>query len=213
MKEYQAYLFDWDGTLATTLDTWLKIIKQNYKKYGLFPDDATITADFGDWRAAEKRGLAPEKVDAFVEDLRKLAHNTIQSAPLYPHAKETIAKLRASGKKTALVTSSTRETIDAVLEHHDLVDLFDIVVTGSEVENHKPHPESLAFAMKELGVSKPDSVMIGDSDKDLLAASNAGIDSILFFPDSHQTFHNRTKLEALNPIAVIADLQELVINR
>jgi phosphoglycolate phosphatase-like HAD superfamily hydrolase len=28
MKEYDAYLFDWDGTLARTLDIWLVIMQQ-----------------------------------------------------------------------------------------------------------------------------------------------------------------------------------------
>lgn len=41
--------------------------------------------------------------------------------------------------------------------------------------------------------------MIGDSDKDLGAARNFGIDSVLFYPAEHKKFYDLEKLKELEP--------------
>lgn len=210
MKDYEAYLFDWDGTLSQTLDVWLRVLRTLYNKYGLYPSDTEIAQLFGDWEAAEKLGLASEKLPDFVKELEGAAHHAVSRATLYPGAKETLISLREQGKKTALITSSVRVTIDAVLGHHDLVELFDVVITGNDVTEHKPNPESLLYTIKELGVSADESIMIGDSDKDILAAKNAKIDSMLFYPSSHETFYNKSYLQGLNPTYVIDNLRNII---
>jgi HAD superfamily hydrolase (TIGR01509 family) len=211
MKQYQAYLFDWDGTLCQTLQVWLDILRSHYNKYDLHPTDAQIAALFGDWRAAEKLGLDAKSTDTFIAELEEISHAAIQKAPLYPQARETLQALQADGsKKLALVTSSIRKTIDTVLEHHNILEYFQSVVTGDDVTSHKPDPESLRFAAQQLGVDISDCVMIGDSDKDMLAAKNAGCDSILFYPPQHHLFHDKEYLTGLQPTHVITQLSQIL---
>ena len=52
--------------------------------------------------------------------------------------------------------------------------------------------------------------MIGDSDKDLGAARNFGIDSILFYPDEHRKFYNLEKLKELEPTFIIEDFKTIL---
>lgn len=210
MKQYQAYLFDWDGTLAQTLEVWLSIERDLYRKYGLSLTDSEIARSFGDWSAAEKFGLKGESLMAFNRELPKIAHEAISKTPLYPHVSKVLNGIKDRGAKLALITSSVRETIDVVLAHNELVELFDLVVTADEVSEHKPHPEGILYVLESLGMAKDKAVMIGDSDKDLGAAQNAGVDSILFFPDSHRTFHDEKHLRKHNPTFVIDDLQKIL---
>ena len=45
--------------------------------------------------------------------------------------------------------------------------------------------------------------MIGDSRKDLEAAKNAEIDSLLFYPKSHSIFYDLKNLKTYNPTYII----------
>lgn len=76
--------------------------------------------------------------------------------------------------------------------------------------HHKPHPEPLEKALRLLGGTKTGAVMIGDSDKDLGAANNTGVDSILFYPSEHKKFYNLARLKQLNPTYVVDDFRQVL---
>lgn len=52
--------------------------------------------------------------------------------------------------------------------------------------------------------------MIGDTEKDIAVANNAGIDSVLFYPPEHEEFYSLEKLKEHNPTYVISDFKELI---
>ncbi len=209
MKQYQTYLFDWDGTIAQTLEVWLKVIKDLCNEFGVFPSDKDIADHFGDWEAARAFGLAEDQIPKYVKELEERSHKAIPNAPLYPDAKDVLNKLKNDGKQLALITSSIRRTIELVIEHHGLGGIFDVVVTGNDVRAHKPDPECIDFAVDALGAEKADSIMVGDSIKDLGAADNAGIDSMLFYPPAHELFYSPDYFDNHKPTYTIHSWAEL----
>lgn len=52
--------------------------------------------------------------------------------------------------------------------------------------------------------------MIGDSDKDIGAAANLGIDSILFYPPEHEKFHDYPALKKLNLTHIVDDFKKVL---
>ncbi|MGH8569469.1 MAG: HAD-IA family hydrolase, partial [Gammaproteobacteria bacterium] len=52
---------------------------------------------------------------------------------------------------------------------------FSVVVSGDSLAEKKPSPEPLLYATQNLGVSAEDSLMVGDSINDVLAARAAGM--------------------------------------
>jgi phosphoglycolate phosphatase-like HAD superfamily hydrolase len=56
---------------------------------------------------------------------------------------------------------------------------------------------------------KEHSIMVGDSNKDLGAAINFEIDSVLVFPDSHGLFYDITYLKSLSPTYTITHFDQL----
>ena len=52
--------------------------------------------------------------------------------------------------------------------------------------------------------------MLGDSEKDVRAAHNAGIDSILFFPPEHNDYYSLEELAADKPTHIIHSWRELL---
>lgn len=151
-------------------------------------------------------GVPAAEKNNFNEIVLKSAHEDgLLTPPLYSGVVEMLIRLKDQHKKLALITSSERQVIDIVLSHHELVDLFDLVISVNDVKVHKPDPEGILFAIEKFGVDPADAVMIGDSDKDLGAAKNAKIDSILFYPESHELVYDRAYLESFNPVATVRD--------
>lgn len=202
MKTYDAYLFDCDGTVVHTLDIWIDACQQVLTNHGVDVSRLEIGKRLGKWELM-LAGVPEEEFDAAVQEVSAIAFPQVAKAPLYPGIEELLLHLKEEHKKLALITATDREVIDLVLAHHNLVELFDLVITADDITEHKPDPEGILFALKTFGVAKDRAVMLGDSDKDLGAAQNAGIDSILFYPESHESVHDKTYLESFGPVQTI----------
>ena len=100
-----------------------------------------------------------------------------------------VALVRSSRPRwlTGLVTTASEANAVAVLRHHGLEELFDTIVTGSDVSRHKPDPEAYSVAASRLGVSAAESLVIEDSDVGVASAKAFGAPClrISFGPESH----------------------------
>lgn len=210
MKQYKYYLFDWDGNLAQTLEVWLTAIRASLDKRNIQVSDEEIGLSFGNFENTFKSWSQDDPEEAF-NDAYQVAAQLLPDVNLYPEAKNTLKSLHQQGRKIALVTTSAKRDVERLLERHRITDYFDALVTGHDVANHKPHPEPLEKALELLGGQKSEAVMVGDSDKDLGAALNFGIDSILFYPESHSKFYNLDKLKKLKPTYIIDDFAEILV--
>lgn len=85
----------------------------------------------------------------------------------------TLAALR--NYKLALVTNVGRKGIEVMLDKYDLGNLFGLVLTRNEVRCLKPHPGGIVKAMEWAGVTKDETLHVGDSLSDVFAARNAGV--------------------------------------
>lgn len=81
--------------------------------------------------------------------------------------------------RSALVTTASRAGAEAVLEHHQLSNLFDTLVTGDDVSAHKPAPEAYSLAASRLEVEAEDCLIIEDSDIGAAAARAFGAPYLL----------------------------------
>jgi HAD superfamily hydrolase (TIGR01509 family) len=93
--------------------------------------------------------------------------------PVHEGALELVDAVRARGARTALVTSSFRVIVDAVLERLG-PHRFDAVITGDEVTRGKPDPEPYIRACERLGVAPHEAVVVEDALNGVLAAEAAG---------------------------------------
>lgn len=209
MNKYKYILLDWDGNLAKTLDIWLEAFREPLLKRGFDKSDEEIGASFGAFSGYMKE-LEINDPEAVYWEADAIAGKLLPDVELYPDALEVLEELHKRGSKLALITTSPKVNVMHLLEKYDLIKYFDSIITHDEVDNHKPHPEPLEKALSALGGTKELAVMIGDSDKDLGAAQNFGIDSILFYPSEHKKFYDLDKLKKLNPTHVIDDFREVL---
>lgn len=94
-----------------------------------------------------------------------------QVRPL-PGAKRLLAHLTETGVPWAVATSARLETAAPAVEMLG-VPAGIPVVTHDEVSHAKPNPDLFLTAMRRLGTEPADTVVVGDSIWDLLAARRA----------------------------------------
>lgn len=192
----------------TTLEIWLNAYKETFAEENLYPSDREITTQvFGDWDGQKKFGVKDN--DKYIEKLLNKVNSDYPHAQLYENSFEILKYVKSLNKKMALITSSKLETINKVLIDNNIKNFFDAILTAEDVEKHKPDPEIVFMAIKKLNGVKEQTLIIGDSKSDLGAAKNAGVDSVLFYPESHQLFYDLEYLKSFDPKYIIGNLEEL----
>lgn len=201
-------LFDWDGTLVDTgnilLSCWHAATEQvlGYR----FPVE----------EVDRRRVLAMRAVDSFPtitngpEQTAQLttAFDAVY-APLAPEnvrphvgAEHLLESLRRSGIRVGVVTSksSVRRSIDGQVTGLD--PHLDIVITGDDVREGKPHPEGILAAMDALAASPSTTVYVGDGPVDARAGRAAGVRTICVL----QGLHSAEEFRGLDPDLIVDDL-------
>jgi len=95
-----------------------------------------------------------------------------------PHLVSLLEKLKPQFK-TAIATNRT-DTMNRLLAKFDLNGYFDLVVTASDVERPKPHPDALLKISDYFNIRPDQVIYIGDSRLDELAARAAGMPLVAY---------------------------------
>jgi len=104
------------------------------------------------------------------------------------------------------VTAKRRATVELAFNVLPIEHLFETVVGGDETAKHKPDPEPLLLAAHRLGVAPQDCAYVGDSPFDIRAAKAAPMYSVAV---TWGRIHDREKLEAEGPAAIVDTAEEL----
>lgn len=95
-----------------------------------------------------------------------------------PYLKPLIERLRPR-YKTAIATNRS-DTMDRVISEHGLEGYFDLVVCAGDVDHPKPHPDQLVKILEYFGIEPCDSLYVGDSDLDEIAAKAARVPFVAY---------------------------------
>ncbi len=96
-----------------------------------------------------------------------------------PHLLETLQRLGEARIFRAIDTNRTT-SMPHVLDHFRLRPYFDMVVTALDVEQPKPHPESVLKILETLHLQKEEALFVGDSEVDQQTARGAGVRFIAY---------------------------------
>ncbi len=105
--------------------------------------------------------------------------------PKKPQVEVVLESLKQLGIRLCVATSTARKVADQRLVSASIRDYFEEISGGDEVQFGKPNPELFLLALKRLGITNEECLVIEDSEFGILAASEAGIRSILV-PDLKQ---------------------------
>ena len=127
---------------------------------------------------------------------------------------ETIAQAREQGMGVGLVTTTSRQNISALLDALNpgiTVDLFDVIVDVTDVDDRKPAGDSYEFALSTLGEKSDDCVAVEDNVDGLRAAQAAGV-ACVAFPNMNTAAHDFSAADARVEQISLTQLSALVGN-
>jgi pyrophosphatase PpaX len=207
---YKYLLLDWDGCVADTLSIWVDAYAKTFNEYNLNPTEKEIIKDtFGKHHGPITLGILKEQIDEFMKKVYLRMQENIIKVTLHKDVSETLESLK-NHVEMCVVTSSRRELFEKALEAHNMTHLFEFSITGEDVVKHKPDPEAIQLALKRFsGATIENTLIVGDSDKDVVAGQNAGMDTAIFYPEINKRFYRQEDLENLNPTHFIQSFDDL----
>ncbi len=205
-------LFDLDGTLVNSFPsiiiafreafkflepyakTKLNFTDDEIKKLIGIPHQQTFRKIANDNEAVEKASMI------FRETRKKFMVDAIDGSI------DLLNFLKTKNFNLGIVTTTGRELTDRILNDLNVQNLFEVVITGTDVLNLKPHPEPILKAIEILNLSKDkDScIMVGDHPNYIIAANSAGIKSIAIL-----YAHTKDEFRRYNPTYIVNSIGEI----
>jgi HAD superfamily hydrolase (TIGR01509 family) len=115
------------------------------------------------------RKIDPDEVKSIEKIRATLFNKRIPEIRIQPGAEELLQFFDRAGIRWAVASTGERAQVEKLLENFDIPSRIP-VVTGDDVAMAKPAPDVFVAAAQKLEVTAADSIVIGDSPWDLLAA-------------------------------------------
>ncbi|MDR2801676.1 MAG: HAD family phosphatase [Prevotellaceae bacterium] len=175
MHLFTAVLFDFDGVVADTEPQYDLFFGRLAAKYHLGENFAALIK--GTTLAAIMKkyfgNYPPEEQAEIIEEHRR--YELQMNYTFISGAREAIARFRAQGYKTAVVTSSPSEKMNIALHAMNLEHAFDALITADKITKGKPDPMCYLLAAEELCVSPAECLVFEDSIAGITAGKEAGM--------------------------------------
>jgi len=191
-KTIQAVVFDFDDTLADTLQARVHAMRKTFEWAGITEPSADdfVQAQRGIPLAVSLGGFeAAQGLEKGMLQMYRSAYWVKQPGllSLLDGVSELVDGLRTAGMPMGILTSKSRDIVVEGRAAGTLVELAELglgwlgptTVGYEDVKLPKPHPEGLLRLLAQLGVSPEQALVVGDSYADIQTARNAGCWSCL----------------------------------
>jgi HAD superfamily hydrolase (TIGR01509 family) len=182
--DFQAYLFDCDGTIADSMPlhflAWDRALREAgcisfteelFYAWGGWPVEAVVHEL---WRRDGRTPLTPFELEAFAHRKEGLYYELFPQLQPVPEVLEII--LAAHGSVPfAVVSGSTRDSVTRTLTALGILDRFDTLVCAGDYARGKPDPEPFLTAARRLNVPPASCLVFEDADAGIRAAQAAGM--------------------------------------
>lgn len=187
VRQAHAVLLDFDGPVCSIFaglpaPVVADRLKQVLVKEGAEPPEDVEALDDPLKVLRRTADIAPELIDKVETALMGNEVEAATCAAITPGVREFLQACAEAGKPVAIVSNNSEPAIETFLALADLGEWV-TAVSGRSIgapEQMKPHPQSVLWACRALGVEPGQAVLIGDSDFDMQAARNAGTRSIAY---------------------------------
>lgn len=167
-----AILFDMDGVLVDSLDSWWKALNsalQRFKHQEITREEFQRTY----WGHDLKANLTRLQLNPEVASFCNITYgNHLDSIHIYPDTTSTLQKLSSYTK--AIITNTPTDCARQILKKFSIGQYFQEIVTSDDVKKAKPDPEIVFTACERLGVDAKTVILVGDTESDVKAGQAAG---------------------------------------
>ncbi len=199
-------IFDFDGTIANTLDSIVSIFNDIAPKFRCekidMKDRETLRArrpqDF-----LKDYGVTNWKLPFLLIKIRKELHSRIAEIEPITGIVDVLLALKKSGYSLGIMTSNSKENVQLFLDKNHLSQVFDFIYTGRNIFGKN---KVIMKLLRDQNLSLDATIYVGDETRDVEAVKKIGMQMIAV----SWGFNTREILMNANPDIVLDEPRELI---
>jgi len=182
MNKIKAIIFDMDGVLIEAKDWHYESLNKALSLFGMEISryDHLVTYDGLPTKKKLEilsciNGL-PKRLHKFINELKQQYTLEIvytNCKPKFYH-EYALSNLESAGYKMAVCSNSIRNTVEIMMKKSFLENFFEFYISNEDVSNAKPDPEMYNLAIKKLGLSPKECMIVEDNENGIKAAKASG---------------------------------------
>ncbi|MCX7797733.1 MAG: HAD-IA family hydrolase [Melioribacter sp.] len=185
MKNFEGIIFDIDGTLAATHNLVFESFNYVIEKYhNKKLSTEEIVALFGPTEDVILKEWMKENYEKARKDYYDFYESQHQElADVFPGLEDIIKLIKEKNIPLGIYTGKGRDTSLITLRAINLVDYFDLIITGDDVKEYKPSPEGINKFISTFNLKPEKVLMVGDTITDVIASKQARVKCALVLWD------------------------------
>ena len=184
MKDYDVYIFDFDGTLVDSEASLFPVFQAGFAAIGrtCTQEEASSYIHVSLTECMEIAKVDLDKRETFLQAIIQAIDDpkSIAMVRFFDDALPTIQALLSRGKRIGIGSNNVVGHMKLVLEGLQALHYFETIVGSDRVEHPKPAPDVVFKACEDLGMPCNErTVYVGDSLQDAATGNASGGDGIL----------------------------------
>ena len=178
-----------DGVLIDAMPFHAEAVKIAIKEEANFEIDKKIVYQLEGMPTDElvqeifKRNNVNKKLDnallGKISERKKQIFKEIENTPLIEGVNDLIKELNECDCLKAIVTGAAKNEIEATIDKMIGLKNFDIVISGEDVDQGKPHSTPFVSALQKMNIKPSECIVVENAPLGVEAANNAGIKCII----------------------------------
>lgn len=218
IRNYDAIIFDMDGTLIDSMWMWKQIDIDFLAEHNLeFEESLSKEIEGMSYTETAKFFINKFKFDYTLDEIKKIWYdmakdyleNKVKLKDGIPQLLELIKK---ENIPMAIGTSASKEFADIALTSNEIMPFFETIVTSCEVEKGKPFPYVFLEVARRLGVEPSKCLVFEDTEAGVDAALNAGMDVVAVHDASSEEYKEVIMEKATKYVYSVRELFEIEKN-
>lgn len=186
MLNFAGVLFDLDGTLLDTAPdlgnalnrvlSYHRLPLCDYEQYRVVASDGAkglLELGFGDKLAQVNFDHARAMLLDFYQQ------NICVDTTAFDGVESFLSQLNQHNIPWGIVTNKPQKLTHTLLEYFPVMQQCQAIISGDTFTQRKPHPLPLLHAAKQLNLPTKSTLYVGDALRDIQAAQNAGMPSVI----------------------------------
>lgn len=182
MGQIKLIISDLDGTLFDTKEANRQAYEKAFKLSGVTFDENIYNNSFGlrfD-EMMDNQGIHDpfirKQIQVSKKELYPLFFKFIR---LNNSLLSILMSFKENGGIIALASTAQKNNIENILQHFNIENLFNLIISGNEIKFSKPNPECYNLIIKHFNLTSDETLIFEDSDVGIQAANAAGCSYIV----------------------------------
>jgi phosphoglycolate phosphatase len=168
-------IFDFDGTIADTVDALVSIANRLAKEFGyvqITPEELALLRNLTSREIINYSGISVFKIPFLVKKVKGELKSRIQELKPIPGMKEALINLKNAGHHLGIITSNSKDNVTEFLRINELDNLFEFIYSGITIFGKTTIINNV---LKQKQLQPEEVIYVGDETRDIEASKKANI--------------------------------------